>query len=94
MIGYHRYKRNKSSERKQLSEFPKTNTLKSVTTIAANIAQVATLAAVIWGYYNTVLPVFQKEAIAEELAKIQSEKNYGIKSLEAIKVKSRSIKIS
>ncbi|EJF7266755.1 hypothetical protein P7M56_25525 [Vibrio parahaemolyticus] len=74
MIGYHRYKRNKSSERKEFSESPKTNTLKSVTTIAANIAQVATLAAVIWGYYNTVLPVFQKEVIAEELAKIQSEK--------------------
>lgn len=74
MIGYHRYKRSKSSEHKKFSECTKANTIKSVTTIAANIAQVATLAAVIWGYYNTVLPVFQKEEIAEELAKIQSEK--------------------
>lgn len=43
--------------------------------IAANFSQVAMLAIVIWGYFYTVLPVFQKEKLTEDLARLEIEKS-------------------
>ncbi|MFM5549503.1 hypothetical protein ACET8J_03915 [Aeromonas veronii] len=44
-------------------------------TIAANCSQVAMLAIVIWGYFYTVLPVFQKEKLTEDLARLEIERS-------------------
>lgn len=41
---------------------------------AAHLAQIFTLAVVAWGYYATVLPVFEKQKISEELSKLQLQK--------------------
>ncbi|NRB39746.1 MAG: hypothetical protein HRU20_14985 [Pseudomonadales bacterium] len=43
--------------------------------VLANISQVLTLFVVVFGYFYTVIPVFQKEKISEELASIQLEKD-------------------
>ena len=45
-----------------------------ISQILANLAQVLMLIAVIWGYQTTVKPVIQKEKLAEDIAKLQIDK--------------------
>lgn len=42
--------------------------------IAASFSQVLMLVVVVWGYFYTVVPVFQKEKLTEDLARIEIEK--------------------
>ena len=49
--------------------------IKDTSTIAANFAQVITLFVLIFGYFYTVVPVFQKEKLSEEVANLKLEKN-------------------
>ncbi|MBZ0334402.1 hypothetical protein [Marinobacter sp. AL4B] len=44
-------------------------------TIFANLSQVLMLAVVLWGYFYTVVPVFQKEKLTEDLARLKIEKS-------------------
>ncbi|MDQ2045861.1 hypothetical protein NRL14_19340 [Pseudoalteromonas sp. 20-92] len=43
--------------------------------IIANFSQVLMLVVVVWGYLYTVLPVFQKEKLTEDLARLEIEKS-------------------
>lgn len=43
--------------------------------IIANLSQVLMLIVVVWGYLYTVLPVFQKEKLTEDLARLEIEKS-------------------
>lgn len=43
--------------------------------IIANFSQVLMLVVVVWGYFYTVLPVFQKEKLTEDLARLEVEKS-------------------
>lgn len=43
--------------------------------IVANFSQVLMLVVVVWGYFYTVVPVFQKEKITEDLARLKIEKS-------------------
>ncbi len=45
------------------------------TTIFASLSQVLMLAVVVWGYFYTVVPVFQKEKLTEDLARLKIEKS-------------------
>lgn len=46
-----------------------------ISTIFANLSQVLMLAVVVWGYFYTVVPVFQKEKLTEDLARLKIEKS-------------------
>lgn len=48
--------------------------IERVGTILSSWSQVVMLAVVVYGYVYTVIPVFQKEKISEELAKLEIEK--------------------
>lgn len=43
--------------------------------IVANFSQVLMLVAVVWGYFYTVVPIFQKEKLTEDLARLKMEKS-------------------
>lgn len=43
--------------------------------VIANFSQVLMLVVVVWGYFYTVLPVFQKEKLTEDLARLEIEKS-------------------
>lgn len=43
--------------------------------IFANLSQVLTLVVIVWGYFYTVVPVFQKEKLTEDLARLKIEES-------------------
>lgn len=59
--------------------------IERVGSILSSWSQVLMLAVVIYGYVYTVIPVFQKEKISEELAKLEIEKSSWSEKLDAIK---------
>jgi hypothetical protein len=59
--------------------------IERVGSILSSWSQVLMLAVVIYGYVYTVIPVFQKEKISEELAKLEIEKASWSDKLDAIK---------
>lgn len=59
--------------------------IERISGVLANIAQVLTFVVVVFGYFYTVVPVFQKEKISEELALLQLEKDKWDDDLNAYK---------
>jgi len=51
----------------------------------ANLSQIAMLGVVLFGYFYTVIPVVQKEQIAEKLAQLEIEKKHWSQTLSGIK---------
>jgi|1_EtaG_2_1085319.scaffolds.fasta_scaffold00001_537 hypothetical protein len=74
----HPFFRNRISNKKpaSISGTQKTDkkSLAKIPQIMANISQVLMLIAVIWGYQTTVKPIIQKEKLAEDIAKLQLDK--------------------
>lgn len=60
---------------KVTSKDPSLSNFENFTKLAADWAQVLMLVIVAFGYFYTVLPVFQKEQLSEELARLNLEKN-------------------
>lgn len=60
-----------SDERKNSSS----SSFEKYSAIIANFSQFLMLVVVVWGYFYTVLPVFQKEKLTEELARLEIEKS-------------------
>ncbi len=65
----------KHSIYQRLGKFITSPDLEKVIKILANVSQILMLIVVAWGYFYTVVPVFQKEKISEELAKLEIEKS-------------------
>ncbi|WP_232112076.1 hypothetical protein [Salinivibrio proteolyticus] len=53
----------------------KEKSLRGLSSTAANISQVIMVALVAFGYFYTIKPVYQKEKVAEELARLEIEKS-------------------
>ncbi|MCA9232973.1 MAG: hypothetical protein KDA57_20170 [Planctomycetales bacterium] len=70
--------------RAQLQHGPSQVAAKSWGNIAANWSQVVMVIVVAWGYFFTVVPVFQKEKLSEDLARMEMERSELNKNLETL----------
>jgi len=93
---YHRFKREKEHESllKGLEKIilnDKNSTNKqqhwiiSFSSVISNLSQFAMLLIIGFGYYYTVLPIFQKELISEENARLTIDKNKLIKQIDSLR---------
>lgn len=57
------------------SKSSSSSSFKNVSVIVASFSQVFMLLVVVWGYFYTVVPVFQKEKLTEDLARLEIEKS-------------------